>query len=45
MVVTREVRERTVKNLAALKLRNEDIHRRSLTLVDQPEVFKNLNNI
>jgi hypothetical protein len=36
-MVSREVRERTIKNLSVLKLKNEDTYKRALTLVNQSE--------
>lgn len=40
-MVSREVRERTVKNLSVLKLKNEETYKRALTLVNQSEVRLN----
>lgn len=40
-MVSREVRERTIKNLSVLKLKNEDTYKRALTLVNQSEVRLN----
>lgn len=37
-MVSREVRERIVKNLSALKRPHEDVYKRALTLVNQGEV-------